>query len=96
MGCGSLYGGGAVVLGSDCTAGSICGGAVGLGSGCVEGLVFGGAVVLGSCSSVRITSGGHDESSAWDGWSLMPHAAKNSSILLIIRSDRSTSASIFF
>jgi hypothetical protein len=33
VGCGSLYGGGAVVLGSDCTAGLICGGAVGLGSG---------------------------------------------------------------
>jgi hypothetical protein len=60
MGSWSLHGGGDVVLGSDCTAGSICGGAVGLGSGCAEGLVFGGAVVLVSCCSGGFAKGEGD------------------------------------
>jgi len=42
-----------------------------------------------------VTSG-QDGSSAWDGWSLMPKAANNSSILLTIRSVRSASAFISF
>jgi len=77
-----------VVLGSDCTAGSICGGAVGLGSGCAGGLVFGVAMVLVSCCPGGFAKGegkvsfvvcssarvtsGQDGSSAWVGWSLMP------------------------
>jgi hypothetical protein len=57
MGFGSLHGGEDVVLGSDCTAGSICGGAVGLGSGCA-GVICGGIVGLGSGCTDGLIFGG--------------------------------------
>jgi len=79
-------------------SGSLPGGGVGVSLvGCSTGRFSkgDGEVSFVGCSYVRMTYR-QDGSSGWDGWSLMPQAAENSSILLTIHSIRSASAFISF